>query len=299
MTIAACYLSSEGVILGADSTSTVTLTTGQMQHLEHAQKLFEIGERGTLAVVCWGIGQLAGTSYRTMAAELDDEIRRGNIPDFPGAVQWWRDKFFSIYESEYAADLVIARSLLAKRAMGQLSPTENQLLNNYATLNGGFCIAGRFSPERQPRAFQIIYGLEIDKSQSISEIGPAPTWSFWGCPQITDRIVDGVDRNVKSLILQSGKWMGTPSELDATLHPLRLEPYTNVHLPLREASDWIFSMIFSTVKAFKFSTLPPVCGGPIDIAMISSDRPFRWIRHKAFGAAIARDDHHHSIGATP
>jgi hypothetical protein len=30
-----------------------------------------------------------------------------------------------------------------------------------------------------------------------------------------------------------------------------------------------------------------VCGGPIEIAVISSDRKFRWVRHKEWDAAIA------------
>jgi hypothetical protein len=30
----------------------------------------------------------------------------------------------------------------------------------------------------------------------------------------------------------------------------------------------------------------PYCGGPIEIAVISTDRRFRWVRHKNFGAAL-------------
>ena len=248
-----------------------------------------------MGIACWGIGQLNGTSYRTMSSELDDAIRSGNVVNFESAVNWWTDKFYLMYESEYAHILSVSKPLVQKRKLGTITPAEENQLKMYANLSGGFCIAGRFPPERSPRAFQVIYGAEIDRPDAISELGPSPTWAIWGCRNITDRIIDGVDSNVKSMILTSGKWQGTESELEALLHPLRLEPYPTVHLPLREASDWIFSLIFSTVKAFKFSTLPPVCGGPIDIALISSDRPFRWVRHKRIGAAISRDDHHHSL----
>ena len=39
-------------------------------------------------------------------------------------------------------------------------------------------------------------------------------------------------------------------------------------------------------KAMKFSDLPQICGGPIEIAVITSDRRFRWVKHKTWDAAI-------------
>jgi len=39
-------------------------------------------------------------------------------------------------------------------------------------------------------------------------------------------------------------------------------------------------------KAMKFSHMAPVCGGPVEIAVITTDRKFRWVRHKKFDAAI-------------
>lgn len=56
MTIAACYLSSEGVVLGADSTTTMYVSapgphpTGGEHHFNFAQKVFQIGSEGTLGI---------------------------------------------------------------------------------------------------------------------------------------------------------------------------------------------------------------------------------------------------------
>lgn len=61
MTIAVCYVSQEGVVLGADST-----TTYGTHHFNNSQKLFEVGEDSTLAMVTWGLGGLHVNSYRTM-----------------------------------------------------------------------------------------------------------------------------------------------------------------------------------------------------------------------------------------
>ena len=38
-----------------------------------------------------------------------------------------------------------------------------------------------------------------------------------------------------------------------------------------------------TVKMEKFRfKVPPICGGPIEVAFITTDRFFRWVRHKGF-----------------
>jgi hypothetical protein len=57
-------------------------------------------------------------------------------------------------------------------------------------------------------------------------------------------------------------------------------------LPIREAIDWVHASIYATIKMMKFSHLPPVCGGPVEIAVITTDKKFRWVRHKRFDAAI-------------
>lgn len=74
MTIAACYLSPEGVILGADSTSTMQQPGMPDHYYNHEQKIFEIGEGSTLGITMWGVGGLGDLSYRTMLAELSDDL---------------------------------------------------------------------------------------------------------------------------------------------------------------------------------------------------------------------------------
>jgi hypothetical protein len=61
-------------------------------------------------------------------------------------------------------------------------------------------------------------------------------------------------------------------------------------LPIRDAIDFVYTCIYSTIKALKFSSLQQICGGPIEIAIITTDRPFRWVRHKAFDAAISEGE---------
>jgi hypothetical protein len=97
------------------------------------------------------------------------------------------------------------------------------------------------------------------------------------------RLIIGIDDGLKADILKSGKWNGTEQELQALIaqhilsHPI---------LPIRDAIDFVHTCIHSTIKAFKFSNLSQICGGPIELAVITVDRSFRWVRHKAWTSAI-------------
>jgi hypothetical protein len=72
VTIAACYVSPEGVVLGADSTVSAYIAPHGFHYLNHAQKVFEVGNESTLGAVVWGLGALGNTSHRTQIAILAD-----------------------------------------------------------------------------------------------------------------------------------------------------------------------------------------------------------------------------------
>jgi hypothetical protein len=75
VTIAACYVTPEGVVLGADSTASAMLPGG-FHYFNYNQKVFALGEpdTATLGVVTWGLGGLGSQSHRTVFAVLADEL---------------------------------------------------------------------------------------------------------------------------------------------------------------------------------------------------------------------------------
>jgi hypothetical protein len=79
MTIAACYLSPEGIVFGADSTSSMIVPSGSsagvFHFFNHNQKLFQVGENSTLGVVTWGLGGLGSISHRMLLATLADDLK--------------------------------------------------------------------------------------------------------------------------------------------------------------------------------------------------------------------------------
>jgi hypothetical protein len=99
------------------------------------------------------------------------------------------------------------------------------------------------------------------------------------------RVLLGVDARLINAIATSGKWQGTLDDL-AEIVAQQCSLAQPANLPIREAVDWVDATLYTTIKATKFTHLPPVCGGPIDIAVITTDRPFRWVRRKNFSSAI-------------
>ena len=102
MTIAVCYVTPEGVVLGADSTASAMLTGG-FHYFNYNQKVFEIGEpgQGTFGLVTWGLGSLGHVSYRTLVALLNDDLTKQparNIKEVAGV-----DKVWPVYSPLVAA----------------------------------------------------------------------------------------------------------------------------------------------------------------------------------------------------
>lgn len=288
MTIAACYLSADGVVFGADSTTTMYVAGrgpnahGAEHHYNFAQKIFQVGENSTLAMTMWGLGNLRSKSYRTIIAEFADSLLGVGAQSLDEIGQHWSQFFWTAYSAEFSQFLDRYREL---QSQASRTPEEEQelvwLMN---TFSGGFCIGGYLFADRTPSALEIRYDPTLSDSCVVEKLAIGTT-RFWGCPNLINRLIFGLDESLFADILRSGKWQGTQQDLFNLLMPYCLgQPFD---LPIREAIDWVHAAIYATIKTMKFSHMAPVCGGPVEVAVITTDRRFRWVRHKRFDAAIA------------
>ncbi len=267
MTIAAAYLTSEGVVLGADSATAVHVQSAEgpasvAQILRHTQKVFEIGENSRFGICTWGAGSVNGTSHRVLVARLDDALDDG-----------------ATVESA-AAKLVD----LVGSATGEEASKRGEL---------GYYLGGYDSTGREPACFQIGFSRDGKSKIDKMEIGQA---RFSGAPQFFTRVFHGYDPRLPSLVTEilAKKLNDPPKDLeDIVRQACDMAPIKSVgfqDLPIREAIDWIHSYLHLTVKAFKFQFGVPICGGPIEVAFISADRRFRWVCHKPFDSAIREEE---------
>ena len=287
MTIAVCYLSPEGVVLGADSTTTMYVansTHGVQRQFDFAQKVFQIGENGHLGITMWGLGNLDNLSYRTLIARFADELNANPASDIQEVATRWSDLFFSSYSNNFSA---LRNRLAQLTALPTRNPDEEKelqfLLHGFS---GGFCIGGQCMSNRTPRAFEVTYSLDLITAPIPVE-QQMSTSKFWGCPNLIHRLIFGIDDDVFGMIVTSPHWVGSQQDLFDLVFPHMLGQPQN--LPIREAIDWVYSSIYSTIKSMKFSHMAPVCGGPIEIAVITTDRPFRWVKHKGLDIAFSNE----------
>jgi len=287
MTIAACYVSGEGVVFGADSTTTMFVpgtdpsAPGSIHHYNFAQKVFEIGDNSTLGMRMWGLGGLPQVSYRTLIAQFADALVAQGAQSMEEVAKRWTEFFWSAYSASLGEVLQRAQRLSSRTL--RTPDEERDLSDLLQAYSGGFCIGGYLINDRTPCAFQILYDPTMTAPAPPSAL-PVGTINFWGCPNLINRLIFGIDTSLITAIFRSGKWTGTIEDLCDLIWPHRLgQPF---HLPIREAIDWVHASIYATIKMMKFSHLPPVCGGPVEVAVITTDKKFRWVRHKQFDAAI-------------
>jgi hypothetical protein len=299
VTIAACYVSPEGIVLGADSTTTYGDPSGGQHYYNHSQKLFELGtgsEIGTLGAVTWGVGGLQVSSHRTLFALLSDDIVKNSPKSVGDVADRWTAKILDrLFRSKLSScafnrAVQIARRKESTRSRSGAGPgkrtegEERSYKQLHLGLVAGFCVGGYAPPDRTPAAYEIIFDPLKAKPTPVQI---SAGWKFWGAPNMIQRLIFGADDELKERLMKSGKWSGTRPELDelvmqsALAHPI---------VPIRDAIDFVHACIFSTIKAFKFSSLSQICGGPIELAVITTDRPFRWVRHKAWDVAITDGD---------
>lgn len=283
MTIAACYVTNEGVVLGADSTSTFTTPAGLVRHYNNEQKLFEVGELGSsLGLVTWGLGGFPDVSYRQLVAELSDSLIAHEPRTVRECAERFCGRFWPLYAAQMAPLIGLARALAALPA---LTPEQSrQLATLRQQLIVGFCIGGHVRAERRSTAMTFQFGFDLTAPPAIDEV-PRGMPLFAGVPNMVGRLKNGIDEDLFNRILASGNWHGDRAALEALVRPFSLAP--QVLLPIREAIDWIHASIFVTIKSVKFSALPAVCGGPIEVAVITSDRRFRWVCHKGLDQALS------------
>lgn len=291
MTVAICCVSPEGVVFGADSTASAMVQQGGFHYLNHNQKIFEIGRNSSLGIMTWGLASLGNLSHRTQIAQLGDDLSSKAPSSVFEVCELWIERFWPNYQNIAKAEINTVKKLDAKKsfdksigtpAPNMRSEDEERLYQQLKLgLVVGFCIGGYVEKNREPTAYSILFDPLKDRP-TPEQISTKET-RCWGTPKIFERIIHGIDFDMKAAILNSPHWTGNQSALDSLLtsHLLYFPD-----LPIRDAVDFVFSSVSSTIKTLKFSHLSQTCGGPIEIAVVTSDRNFRWVRHKEWDAAI-------------
>jgi|SRR5665213_39958 len=289
MTIAICAIVPEGIILGADSTASMSDTVS-FHYFQNNQKLFEIGESSTLGMLTWGAVSFGDVSFRSLIAQLGDQLASKPAASVEEVARRWVELAWPEYTRIFENDLQKYQLLetnvddggkKSRRKKTARTREETEFYQLQRKLSAGFCIAGYVPSDRKPFAFKVDFTPDLRTPPTPES---ALRFHCWGVKDFYERLFNGFDKKIRNGILKHGGWQDSEKNLDSILsigkHSYPLE------LPLRDAIDLVHFCIYSTIKLLKFSYLNQVCGGPIELAVISTDRKFRWVKHKEWDSAL-------------
>lgn len=275
MTIAGMYVTSDGVVLGADSTATVMHADGSYRYLNHAQKVFEIGADSCFGLAFVGSFGVGSRSQRSVAALLGERLKNLASP----TVEALSKELASIVEKEHAAHpAAFPDNWHAGYLIGGIEKDRRPAgLSISFKMNSPVGAPPRIEPTVQPLAF--------------------PSYWFLGAPEHFSRLIQGFEPSLPALLEGAIEAKLRARGIDtAEFAMLFKEAFRDVaskigtappaDLPIRDAIDFIHAILYATIKGLKFRLLPAICGGPIELAYLTTDRKFRWAAHKTFASAI-------------
>jgi len=275
MTIAISLKVNEGVVLAADSASTLfTQVSGNtlavVNVYNNADKVFNLIKGRPVGAVTWGAGSIGMTSIATLMKDLrrrltgDDLLHR----------EWWKidpDSYTILDVAQKVRQFMYEEHYLAASQSG--SP--NHPL--------GFVVAGYSTNQDMAEEYQIdISDGSCNAPRSLRGIQESGiVWNGQG--EAIHRLIVGFGGSM-SQVLQNN--LGVPIEqLEPTLNILRQTltyPLIAPAMPIQDAIDLAEFLVDLTIKFSHFAPGASTVGGPIEIAAITKHEHFKWIRRKYY-----------------
>ena len=273
MTIALAIKVHDGVVLAADSASTIT-TAQQNGVVEvsniynNANKLFNLHKALPIGALTWGLGNVGPASISTLTKDLR---RRFCDPADP----WFIDT--KNYQMEKVATDV--RDFLSDKHAGAYGPLP---IAERPSSILGFLTAGYSSDVDEPQLFVI--SLQPDGTMLEEQLMPAGEFgvSWWGQPEAIARILLGISMDTETALTS----LGVPAhEAPVAVEHIKnavSRPFVSPAMPIQDAIELAEFLVYTTVQFTRFTPGHATVGGPIDIATVTKHEGFKWVTRKHF-----------------
>jgi hypothetical protein len=264
LTITIALRTPEAVILGADSTTTVTDKTGKVAQLfNSAQKIFEIGPR---------------IAHYETGKKFTGGIATYNAGSF-GPISWRNliNNFYRRVVKPASDPLDVSREFL-KFAQTEWSALQQggQIPTTLPIPEAGFMIASVNKGECDA------FCGRVELRQGTIEPLDVGGMQIGGGFEVVSRLIWGYDAGLEPILAQLGVNVGQFKQMASSFQAVPPVPT----LPLRDAIDFVHFLIYSAIKLHRYRGATAKIGGAIEIAAITADRGFRWILHKPLHESI-------------
>ena len=269
MTIAISMKINDGLVLAADSASTVV---GQdplgnlfaVNVYNNANKVFNLLKGAPIGAITWGAGSIGNASISSVVKDFRRQLSTGD-----GALN---PNNYSIEE--------VATRFKAFVFDDRYQPAFREVPNKPAL---GFIVAGYSTGVDMPDEYRIdIQNGECHGPKRLRETEESGmTWA--GEPEAMTRLVLGFSPQLPGVLTQD---LGVPpDQVGAAMQVLQQKLQLGLvfpAMPLQDALDLAEFMVETTIKFSRFTPGAPSVGGPIELAAISKHEGFRWVKRKLY-----------------
>ncbi len=265
MTIVVALKVGDGLVLGADSASTL-FTEGQYHNSYfNTEKLIHI-DGFPVGAITFGLGALKNRSVSSLANDLRHRLKNGSE-------EWKLDsENFSVgdivdrFKRYYYDELYV-------QEFGDPVNSEDEDLSNVM----GFFIGGFSSQNDSSEVWRLL--LTSQGCQVVKIIDAEAPWDcVWeGSREPIQRILFGFSSQMMQRLIDAGIPEETANRLLASVDPL-----VNGAMPIQDAVDFVDYLISVTCGYVRFAPGHVTVAKPIDIAAITKYNGFKWVARKHY-----------------
>jgi len=278
MTIAISLKVNDGVVLAADSASTLVGRdetggpSGVVNVYNHANKVFNLRKGLPIGAITWGSGSIGPASISTLAKD----VRRRFSGKDPDHSDWHLDP------DNYTIEQV------AERLRGFIYdelyvPAYDDWPDDQRKPDLGFIVAGYSSNAAMADEFQIaIVNGDCEPPLALRQ-GETSGLTWNGQPEAISRQLLGFDPALPDVMQNL---LGVPQDQIGpaieTIRSALQSPLVQAAMPFQDAIALAEFLVDLTIKVSRFAPGAPTVGGEIEIAAISKHEGFKWVRRKHY-----------------
>lgn len=273
MTIAISLKVHDGVVLAADSASTLfgpdlSGNIVVVNVYNTASKVFNLYKGLPIGCITWGSGSIGHASISTLVKDLRKRFMGKDLkhPDW------------EINHDKYTIEEIAKNT--RKFFFEELYVPQFKDAQQKPVL--GFIVAGYSAGEDLAEEWRIRIEKgdcsepELIRPKNVTGI----TWS--GEPEAITRIVFGHG----TVLPQVLKELGVPEEqIGPAMKQIQarlLVPLAPAPMPIQDAIDLAIFLVDATIMFSRFAPGAPTVGGPVEVAAITKHEGFKWVRRKLY-----------------
>lgn len=275
----------DGVVLAADSASTLVMTPPPGMNMpdgspplvgnvyDNANKIFNIVKGLPIGCITWGSGNIGNASIGTLVKDLRQKLTKTTKND-PA-------KEMGFDPTNYTMEGIAG--IMAKFFDAECSSLDPRAKSN---TNIGFLLGGYSKPGNlgESWSLEIIQGV-VQPPKPLRK--PEESGINWGGQsESIQRMLFGFSPNIFAVLAQVTQPTQDPAEVETNLAQLLLSrlraPLVFAPMPIQDAIDLARFLVHTAIMFARFLPGPNTVGGPIEVAAITKHESFKWISRKHY-----------------